>query len=1015
MPSKASSASVGAAGPFARLGRLCLTFACVATVLLALAGAASAAACDTSWKSAASGSWATAGNWTNGVPTAMTNACITAAGSYTVTVNAAAPAESLTLGSSSGSSGPTLDLIPGASTDATLTLGDDSVIEQTGTLVLDAGSSGKYTELTGPIGAILTNDGTVDAQVEGGSGLNYLELPFTNDGTLTVHSGELRQDEDTTTSNDGAVTVASGAQYNMTTGSDQFVNETGGTVTNSGAITLSNGASWTSGGGGETGSPVSMFSGTFTDVGSAPSGSFDLTDSPTLDGAIAPGETIDLVGLPGHNASASLNARTLTNAGTIVLDSQSSGGYAELSDGTLDNNGTLRTQVETGGDLDFLEVGLVNQGTVTVASGELRQDDNTTTTNKGSIAVDADATYTLTTSSDQFANDSGGSVASSGSITLSNGASWSSAGGSETGSAVTMFGGTFTDTGTASSGSFELVDSATITGTIASGETVSVTALAGHNATGDLGGDTLTNHGAIVLESQSGGGYAELSDGTLDNDGRLRSQVESGNPNYVEVDLVNAGTVTVANGELRQDDNTATTNDGDVAVDAGALFTLTTSEDVFTQTSSGTLTFGIASATSVGTLEIENGAIFHLNGGTADPVFSGSYAPAVGTEFEVINGTWGTGAFTTVADSFSGDYSHSGYIGVVRTRVATTTDVTSSANPAGVGQPVTFTATVAPGPNGPGTPTGTVTFYDGGSSIGTAPVSTSQGVTTATLTTSSLSVGTHAITASYGGDSNYVASGQSSPALEQDVRLTTTTSLVSSLNPSKSGVPVTFTATVRPASAAAATPTGSVTFYSAAISIGTGSVSTTGGVTTAKLTTSGLGIGTHAITASYGGDGSYAPSTSSVVHQVVDALPHHHVTATVCSITSAGGAKLTVDGRAVTIGDKLYSKLSDKQKLVLTGKKRYFQLKDAQRATCGDDRSDPLSHGHKYNELTVKGTGSYGTGARHAKRHYAITIAITVRGPKPARVTFTITAPDGKVVWKLSGTLTRGGEHESGA
>src|SRR6202042_3379700 len=124
---------------------------------------------------------------------------------------------------------------------------------------------------------------------------------------------------------------------------------------------------------------------------------------------------------------------------------------------------------------------------------------------------------------------------------------------------------------------------------------------------------------------------------------------------------------------------------------------------------------------------------------------------------------------------------HPGYVGVVRTQVATTTTVSSSANPSAIGQPVTFTATVTPGPNGPATPTGTVTFYDGGSSIGTGPASTTQGVTTATLTTSSLSLGIHATTASYAGDSNYVASGPSSPALQQDVRSVTTTSLKSSL------------------------------------------------------------------------------------------------------------------------------------------------------------------------------------------------------------------------------------------
>jgi hypothetical protein len=61
--------------------------------------------------------------------------------------------------------------------------------------------------------------------------------------------------------------------------------------------------------------------------------------------------------------------------------------------------------------------------------------------------------------------------------------------------------------------------------------------------------------------------------------------------------------------------------------------------------------------------------------------------------------------------------------------------------------------------------TGTVTFYDGTTSIGTS-TNLSNGV--ATLSTTSLSVGTHALTAVYSGDSNNLASGSSS-TLEQAV------------------------------------------------------------------------------------------------------------------------------------------------------------------------------------------------------------------------------------------------------
>jgi Bacterial Ig-like domain (group 3) len=83
-------------------------------------------------------------------------------------------------------------------------------------------------------------------------------------------------------------------------------------------------------------------------------------------------------------------------------------------------------------------------------------------------------------------------------------------------------------------------------------------------------------------------------------------------------------------------------------------------------------------------------------------------------------------------------------------RDSTTTTVTSSANPSVSGQKVTFTATVKVVAPGSGTPTGTVTFYNGSTVLGTG--SLSGGI--ATFTTSSLSVGTHSIKAVYSGSSD---------------------------------------------------------------------------------------------------------------------------------------------------------------------------------------------------------------------------------------------------------------------
>jgi hypothetical protein len=84
---------------------------------------------------------------------------------------------------------------------------------------------------------------------------------------------------------------------------------------------------------------------------------------------------------------------------------------------------------------------------------------------------------------------------------------------------------------------------------------------------------------------------------------------------------------------------------------------------------------------------------------------------------------------------------------------STTTTLTAAPNPAIAGQKVTLSATVAE-TNGSGVPTGTVTFLSGATSLGTGTLSSGR----ATYSTSSLDVGSHSITASYGGDASNLSS-----------------------------------------------------------------------------------------------------------------------------------------------------------------------------------------------------------------------------------------------------------------
>src|SRR5688572_10984565 len=136
----------------------------------------------------------------------------------------------------------------------------------------------------------------------------------------------------------------------------------------------------------------------------------------------------------------------------------------------------------------------------------------------------------------------------------------------------------------------------------------------------------------------------------------------------------------------------------------------------------------------------------------------------------------------------------------------------------------------------------------------------------------------------------------------------TWTTLTSSANPVLVGQPVTFTATVK-AVGGGGTPTGTVTFKDASATLGTGSVD---GLGQATLTTSSLALGTHAITAVYGGDGTFSASTSDVLQQAVP-----QVTCNTSSFFQPPGSPVAVGSNpeSVAVGD---FNLDERADLVVT-------------------------------------------------------------------------------------------------
>lgn len=192
----------------------------------------------------------------------------------------------------------------------------------------------------------------------------------------------------------------------------------------------------------------------------------------------------------------------------------------------------------------------------------------------------------------------------------------------------------------------------------------------------------------------------------------------------------------------------------------------------------------------------------------------------------------------------------------------TTTTLASSANPSTFGQSVTFTATV----QGIASAGGSVTFTIDGSDQPAVALQAVDGHLEATLSTTSLAVGAHAISARYSGDLESVAS-TAQTVTQQVGRASSKTVLAVSPRPGTAHQSITLTATVT----GAANPTGAVTYFDGKVKIGMAPlVAGSNGVMTAVLRLP-FSAGTHTLQAVYSGDAEFDGGNSNTVSEVTAA------------------------------------------------------------------------------------------------------------------------------------------------
>jgi O-glycosyl hydrolase len=282
---------------------------------------------------------------------------------------------------------------------------------------------------------------------------------------------------------------------------------------------------------------------------------------------------------------------------------------------------------------------------------------------------------------------------------------------------------------------------------------------------------------------------------------------------------------------------------------AGATVTLTATVTSPGGTPTGTINF-LDGATNIGMGTLTNGVA----------TFSTSTL-AVGPAHNLTASYTGDASFSSSAAGISLD------VNPVAPTVAASTTLMLAAtpNPVAAGATVALVATIA---SPAGTPTGTVSFSNGTTSLGTATLV--NGV--AMLSTNTLPAGTNAITATFAGNSSYVAATSNTVSLVVTTAgVATTTTLSVTPGPVAAGASVTLTATIT-SSNTSTVPTGAVSFYDGTTLLNTATLSAASADTaTAAYTTTSLAGGvTHNLTAVYATNATFAGSTSAVVSLVVN-------------------------------------------------------------------------------------------------------------------------------------------------
>ena len=359
----------------------------------------------------------------------------------------------------------------------------------------------------------------------------------------------------------------------------------------------------------------------------------------------------------------------------------------------------------------------------------------------------------------------------------------------------------------------------------------------GSNASGQLGNGTTTNAKSATRTSNLTSfvqARARLTTSTL-TVGTHTISTDYAGDTYHDGGVSPAISQTIATSIVKTN-TTTTISPSATSVDVGTTVSFTAAVQAATGSPTGTVTFRDGTAV-LGTVD--------LDGGQAT--------------FSTASLTVGTHGISAVyAGNSQFNTSQSAATGVTVKKITTATSVSNAPASTVYGEAVVLSATVA----NAGSSVGTVTFYRAGSTaIGSAALSSGA----AAIATTTLPVGTHAITAVFAGDTTHT--GSTSSAVAQTVQaIATSTTASADVSAILPGGTVTFTATVAATSPTAPTPTGSVAFKTGATVLGTVALSSG----TATLATRALTTGSHSVVATYVPATGFGASSATGIPVTVD-------------------------------------------------------------------------------------------------------------------------------------------------